>query len=685
MRFKHISTKLLCLLIPTIILAMIILTIVSANLARSELIKSNEELMETALNGEAYNINTVLEEISSTAIAEAATGQNLYQTASAEDLEQSLKSIVSTDDGILGSGFWFEPNVYNDNEIWGPYAYRDGSSIVTTYEYSTADYDYFSQEYYTLAKANKSAVFTDPYYDTTSGMIMMSCAAPMFDANNQFIGCVTVDVEISEIKEIATNIKVGNSGYAMLLTSSGVFMGYKNDAYISKETNIVNVSNSSMAEAGKKILSSATGTSEFTDDDGENVDLYWKTIDKTNWKLAVMINQSELEEPIISLIIKIVIICIIAVIAVAAVIYLVIKQITNSIVKVKKFAVNLSNGDYTIPSLNVKTKDEVGDLGNSLNAMYDTYKDIIGAISEHSESLDNSSQMLNNATTELTNKFDMIKSNMSEINEAVMSSSAATQEVNASTEEVNSSVSILSEQAAKSKDMAKEIMLRASDVETRSKVAYDNAISLSKEYDVSLKKSIENAGIVESIGTLAGTISDIAEQINLLSLNASIEAARAGEQGKGFAVVATEIGKLAGDTTEAVGKIQNTVEDVQRAFEELTADAQKILAFVNETVTPDYDQFVKVGKQYGDDAHNIDEISASISEMSSTIERTMGEVSYAINNIAESTQVTAASSADSVKTVSDVADVVAEVVEMSAKEEAIASDLSQAVSGFTLE
>ncbi|WP_287388351.1 hypothetical protein, partial [Lachnospira sp.] len=76
--------------------------------------------METSLNGEAYNINTILMDIFSTANAEAATGQNLYQTASAEDLEQSLKSIVSTYDGILGSGFWFEPNVYNNNEIWGP-------------------------------------------------------------------------------------------------------------------------------------------------------------------------------------------------------------------------------------------------------------------------------------------------------------------------------------------------------------------------------------------------------------------------------------------------------------------------------------------------------------------------------------------------------------------------------------
>jgi methyl-accepting chemotaxis protein len=197
-----------------------------------------------------------------------------------------------------------------------------------------------------------------------------------------------------------------------------------------------------------------------------------------------------------------------------------------------------------------------------------------------------------------------------------MSSSAATQEVNASTEEVNSSASILSEQALRSKNMANEIMVRAKDVEERSRLAYDNAINLSKQYDESLQKSIDNAQIVESIGTLAGIISNIAEQINLLSLNASIEAARAGEQGKGFAVVASEIGKLAGDTTETVTKIQDTVEDVQKAFLKLTEDAKDILGFVNNTVTPDYEEFVKVGKQYGNDASEVDEISSQISEMS---------------------------------------------------------------------
>ena len=93
-------------------------------------------------------------------------------------------------------------------------------------------------------------------------------------------------------------------------------------------------------------------------------------------------------------------------------------------------------------------------------------------------------------------------------------------------------------------------------------------------YSERLQLSIENAKVVESIGEMANVISGIAEQINLLSLNASIEAARAGDAGRGFAVVATEIGKLAGSTSQAVEEIQSTITEVKSAFNGLANDIQ---------------------------------------------------------------------------------------------------------------
>ena len=133
-----------------------------------------------------------------------------------------------------------------------------------------------------------------------------------------------------------------------------------------------------------------------------------------------------------------------------------------------------------------------------------------------------------------------------------MSSGAATEQVNASVEEVNASVHQLAAETEKTSADAADIKARAKDIEKESQQAHDYAISIAEQREADLEEANEKAKVVDQIGTLADTIAEIADQINLLSLNASIEAARAGDAGKGFAVVASEINKLASSTSEAV-------------------------------------------------------------------------------------------------------------------------------------
>ena len=196
--------------------------------------------------------------------------------------------------------------------------------------------------------------------------------------------------------------------------------------------------------------------------------------------------------------------------------------------------------------------------------------------------------------------------------------------------------------------------------------------------------TIANAKVVENIGELASVISEIADQIDLLSLNASIEAARAGEQGKGFAVVATEIGKLAKETTEAVDRIQNTIVDVQSAFDDLINASDGILDFVKNTVTPDYDKFVGVAEQYGEDAENIVKLSKNISDMSGNIKMIMTEVSAAIQSIAEASQTTADISSGIMLAVDEVTEDVNDISGMSEETSSIAVNLNSVVGKFKL-
>jgi methyl-accepting chemotaxis protein len=352
--------------------------------------------------------------------------------------------------------------------------------------------------------------------------------------------------------------------------------------------------------------------------------------------------------------------------------------------KVKSFASSLSVGDFTVDFLKVTSQDELGQMGSSLNEMYDKNKKIISTIADHAIDMNNSSADLHQSASKLLLQFKNIEHYMTEVNEAMMSASAATQQVNASVEEVNASVTILASETEKSSTMADEIRERASKIGESSQKAYSSVTELTTQFNTNLTKSIHNAQVVESIGEMADVISEIAQQINLLSLNASIEAARAGEQGKGFAVVATEIGKLANATTEAVGRIQRTITNVRSAFIGLTDEAKALLGFVQNTVTPDYNNFIGIAKQYKEDAATIEDSSGRIFDMANSIRQIMGEVNEAIQNIAESAQHTADNSSRIMASVGEVSTVVDNVSQRSEAQQKIADNMNGVVSKFKL-
>ena len=214
--------------------------------------------------------------------------------------------------------------------------------------------------------------------------------------------------------------------------------------------------------------------------------------------------------------------------------------------------------------------------------------------------------------------------------------------------------------------------------------SFQESTDLSERYQKNVEESIENAKVVDSIGVLADVIAGIAEQINLLSLNASIEAARAGEQGRGFAVVAGEIGKLASETAKAVDEIKQTIDKIQNSFNGLIKDTDILLQFIMNRVTPDYKSFVEVAEQYGLDAEAITTTTNNIVEKTGFIHQIISEVTDAITNIAESSQEVSTSSAIIMEAIDEASNVVEQVNDKSIEQETVSRELTDIVKTFKL-
>ncbi|BCN31165.1 methyl-accepting chemotaxis protein [Anaeromicropila herbilytica] len=682
MKFKKISTRMLTFLLSVILLSLILLSTISYRNSKHTI----QSQIQTNMNSELYavmnDIQLKLQKVSTMAEETAKSVSSTYTTTQLPQYETMLSKIIFDSDLVLGSGIWFEPYVFDKNEKYvGPYIHKDGENAKVSYEYSNADYDYFQYDWYKNAKESKSPTFSPLYYDQTLDTIMTSCSVPMYNEAN-FLGVITFDIQISSIQDLINHYKVGKSGTAFLLNSDGTFIANHSTKNIMKKS-ITKDSNTSLASLGKEIMKSKKGLGTYSLKQVK-YNVYYSTIKDFGWKLAIQIPVSEINKPLDQMLTKLIIVSVLALLASILAIISEVHYVTKNIKKVTNFALKLSNGDFTTSKLDIKSRDELGTMALALNQMLEENSGIIRTISSDSIHLSDISQELDNTSNHLTLSFNEIENAVRMINEDMMSSSAATEEVNASSEEANASITYLSQETQKSYELATTIKKRAFDIEQKSKNSFDVAIQLAHKNEDNLNQSMEDAKIMDTISIMADSISDIAKQVNLLSLNASIEAARAGEHGKGFAVVANEIGNLSAETTNTVNEIKNTITLIQSAYNQLLTHSQFLLSFVKDTVTPDYQMFVDVAKQYGEDAESIEQIVTKISTMTQNIENVIGEVKDAIENVAEASQNTAENSVTVISHIDKLSQIVSAITQIVANEKDIATRLDSMVKKFSI-
>ncbi|MCR5031228.1 MAG: methyl-accepting chemotaxis protein [Lachnospiraceae bacterium] len=684
---RSIKAKILLGILPLFAGALIIMTIISAVRSNAIISKQVEATASQTLEAAVNTMDGQLQEVRRSAMDISRAVSATYQSATLDDLKTMLVDIIGDNDMVLGSGLWFEPYVYDPAEKYiGPYWYKDGGSVVETWDYSNAEYDYFVQEYYTnaAAMAPGHAEITDPYYDPTSDCIMATCSAPLFNSNNEYLGCVTVDIELSSIEAATAAITMGKTGSAMLTTSSGTYLYAQDPSKAASELNITADPNASLAAMGSKVLAASSGSASYSAG-SDAYRTFFATVPEVEWRLILQITEAELGEDVKSLLTVNILVLIVALILGALTIFFIINGITRLLSAVTAFSDELAKGDFTVEPLSIHSKDEVGQMSESLNNMYSSNKNIIQSISDESAEISDASSTLSAMSEELNAEFSKIQENMSIVNDAMMSTGAATQQVSASVTEVNTSVQRLAQETEQTAQEVARIKARAKEIQESSLKSHDAAISIASQRSAEVEAAGNKAEVVHEIGNLATAISNIAEQINLLSLNASIEAARAGEAGRGFAVVASEINKLATETADAVQQIQVTIVSIEEAFSDLSSSSGKLLEFVTETVTPDYKNFVEIGRQYGDDAALFGDLASQIDSMTENIRCSMDEVNDAVNNIAESTQETSTRSSDVTESVDSVSQAVDSVADMATKQQITADKLLKMVQRFKLQ
>lgn len=313
------------------------------------------------------------------------------------------------------------------------------------------------------------------------------------------------------------------------------------------------------------------------------------------------------------------------------------KTIISPLTGIVHEANTIAAGDLSQQDIHVKSKDEIGQLGNAFNAMKNNLSSLIKNIQVNSEQVSGAAQELSASTEEITATTEDVTMRVNDTAERAQISAQASNESARAMEETAAGVQRIAESTQK---------LLGNSVDATQTARNGGEIIQDAQQQMNIISSSTNsvnalvqklAQQTEEINNISQLITSITDQTNLLALNAAIEAARAGEHGKGFAVVADEVRKLAEQSKSSANSIVNLTleikadtENVERAVSESLVsveDGVKIISHAGESFTTIVDAVTQMSMQ-------IQEISATSEELSASAEQvtaSVNEIAYSSN------------------------------------------------------
>ena len=668
--FRKLGFQLVLFFIVAITIPIVMLMVSSITTTSSSMENNVKVTSEQTLNEAQKQFTTYLKTLSQP--VDLLTRKN--EVKHLEDQGTLSDNVKAVRDSLIASvkvtngaeRAFFATNTNLEITGWGEYNPETGKTLSKGGLENGVDRT--KEVWYTDCKGLKArnsiyAYFSKPYYSKDFDKTIITVSQEIKHSDGTNYGTVGMHIDFSEITDFVQGIGLLNTGFVVLADEDGnILVNNDNNKYVTDSV------------SGLNCWSTVKGLTEndydkaFSFDEninGEKVHVVTSKDAVTGWTLVGFISSKETSATTNKMISNTVIFSIIAFVIGIGIALAVTASMTKEIKKVSGHMKDVAGGDLT-DRIDVKKKNEFGDLENNFNNMVENMAVLIKGVEEKSG-------VIVDASAKIAGVSKSTTETVGQVSEAIQSVAVGASGQADSTQTATQEVENLADRLKETKAYVTDI----SDMSVETQKLSNKGLTIVDELITKGQRSIDNSKIskavvsemvssIEKINFISDAITEITEQTNLLSLNASIEAARAGESGKGFAVVADEIRKLA----EQSQQVEQTMDESVGIIEEQNVsikDAKELFNTISDSVN---------GLKEGLD--NITQLNEAMDTNRNNVVSKMEDVAAVATETAAASEEVTASAVDVEQTMHDLNEFTVEL-------DNIAEALKEAIDKFKLQ